>query len=301
MKLQKESGKNIVRLHNNFVEAVYSLSLEAKKILLSVILHLNDSNKIEIHRTDLMKEVGVDPRKVKNLKEVIKELMTKIIEIRDLDNSGNWSLYQLLMATEYENGVLKTSVYPELLPYFKEAQERLFTRFNIQNIRPLTSVHAVRIYELVKQFDDTGWREIDLDEFKKMLHLESKYDRIFDLKRRVLEVAKKQINTNTDINIDYELIKQGRKYIKIRFIINKNRRRVERKENRKLIENGKFVELEEELNKNRGKIVIKDEGGRSWYVEKVKVLNEKEAELHITNLSEKKIIKRKISELSGMI
>jgi len=173
-------NRKIVRLHNNFVEAVYSLSVEAKKILLSVILHLNDSNKIKIHRTQLIGETGVDPRKVKNLKDVFKELMTKVIEIRSLENKENWELYQLLMATKYENGVLTTSVYPELLPYFKEAQKKLFTRFNIQNIKPLTSIHAIRIYELCKQYNDTGWREIDLKKFKKMKQLEDKYSRIYE-------------------------------------------------------------------------------------------------------------------------
>ena len=300
MDIQKEGNKSIVRLHNNFVEAVYSLSLEAKKILLSVILHLNDSNKIEIHRTDLMKEVGVDPRKVKNLKDVIKELMTKIIEIRDLDNSEKWSLYQLLMATKYENGVLKTSVYPELLPYFKEAQERLFTRFNIQNIKPLTSVHAVRIYELVKQFDDTGWREIDLDDFKRMLHLENKYKFVADLRKRVLEVAKKQINANTDINIDYELIKQGRRYTKIRFTVSKNRQRVERKENKKLIESGNFTELEAKLNAQYRNKTIQDKNGLTWYVKHIKALNDKEVEITLTDLTEERKMIRNTNELQKM-
>ena len=186
------------------MEAVYSLSVDAKKVLLSVILHMNDSNKIVVHRKDVIDEVGIDLKNLnpKHREGIIEELMTKIITIRDLNNLNkkeNWKKYQLLMATEYEDGVLTTSIYPQLLPYFKEAQKRLFTRFNIQNIKPLTSIHAIRIYELCKQFDDTGWREIDLKEFKKMLEIENKYYRIYDFKKYVLEVAKKQINANTDI------------------------------------------------------------------------------------------------------
>lgn len=297
VKLQKEQNKGIVRLHNNFVEAIYSLSVDAKKILLCVILHLDNKNKIKIHRTQMIKEIGIDPRKVNNLKDIFKELMSKVIEIRSLENKQNWELYQLLKATKYKDGILTTSIYPELLPYFKEAQERLFTRFNIQNIKPLTSIHAIRIYELAKQFDDTGWRVIDLEEFKKMLKIDNKYGRIYDLKRRVLEVAKKQINKNTDINIDYKLIKEGRRYTKLRLNISKNKLKVEHKENKKLIERGKFVELEEKLNAKYRSKSVEGKDGLTWHILRLKVLNDKEVEITLTNLSEETKIIRKINEL----
>jgi hypothetical protein len=221
MSIYEKNSKQIVRLHNNFVEAIYSLSVDAKKLLLSIILHMNDSNEIFIFRKDILDEVGIDLKNLnsKHREEIIEELMTKIITIREIDNQNNWVKYQLLMATKYKNGVLTTSVYPNLLPYFKEAQKRLFTRFNIQNIKPLTSIHAIRIYEFAKRFEDTGWREIDLGEFKKILHLQDKYKNAYDFKKRVLEVAKKQISKNTDIDIDYKLTKQGKSYRKIKLII----------------------------------------------------------------------------------
>lgn len=299
-KLQKEQSKGIVRLHNNFVEAIYSLSVDAKKLLLSIILHIQPDNKIQITRKEIMQEIGIDLKNLnpKHREAIIEELMTKIITIRDKDNpNNNWVKMQLLMLTKYEDGLLTTSIYPELFPYFKEAQERLFTRFNIQNIKPLTSIHAIRMYELAKQFDDTGWREISLEEFRRMMKIEDKYKQVKDLKKRVLEPAKRQINERTDINIDYELIKQGRRYTKIRLKISKNKQRVERKENKRLIENGNFAELEMKLNKQYKGKAIKGDDGLTWYVNRVKVLNEKEAEIEITNLSNTKKIVKKIEEL----
>ena len=299
-KLQKEQSKGIVRLHNNFVEAIYSLSVDAKKLLLSIILHIQPDNKIQITRKEIMQEIGIDLKNLnpKHREAIIEELMTKIITIRDKDNpNNNWVKMQLLMLTKYEDGLLTTSIYPELFPYFKEAQERLFTRFNIQNIKPLTSIHAIRMYELAKQFDDTGWREISLEEFRRMMKIEDKYKQVKDLKKRVLEPAKRQINERTDINIDYELIKQGRRYTKIRLKISKNKQRVERKENKRLIENRNFAELEAKLNKQYKGKAIKGDDGLTWYVNRVKVLNEKEAEIEITNLSNTKKIVKKIEEL----
>ena len=302
-RLQKEQKKGIVRLHNNFIEAIYSLSVDAKKLLLSIILHIQPDNKIQITRKEIMQEIGIDLKNLnpKHREAIIEELMTKIITIRDKDDpNNNWVKMQLLMLTKYEDGLLTTSIYPELFPYFKEAQERLFTRFNIQNIKPLTSIHAIRMYELAKQFDDTGWREIDLENFKKMMKLEGKYKQVKDLKKRVLEPAKRQINDRTDINIDYELIKQGRKYTKIRLKIEKNPQRVERKENKKLTKQSKFKELETKLNTQYKNKAIQAKDGLTWYVKHIKVLNDKEVEIELTDLSKTQIIQTKIEQLPSI-
>lgn len=242
-----ENKKNIVTLHNNFIEAIYSLSVDAKKLLLSTFLHLDrDNGEINIHREDLLKEIGIDPRKYRkeHLKNIFKELMTKVIEIKDINNESHWILLQLLKKTEYSNGYFKTSIYPELLPYFEEAQKRLFTRFSIQNIKPLTSIYAIRIYELCKMFiKEKSVKEISIEELKKILQIEDKYKQISDFKKRVLETAKKQINKNTDLEIDYELTKEGRKYTKVRFLVTQHLSLRSKIENQKIDKSHLRMEL----------------------------------------------------------
>ncbi len=224
MKIEKNPDKNkVVKIHNNFIEAIYSLSVDAKKLLLSTFLHLDkEKGTITVHRNILAQEIGIDPGKYRkeHLKAIFKELMTKVIEIKDLENPSNWVLLQLLKKVEYKDGFFRTSIYPELLPYFEEAQKKLFTKFNIQNIKPLTSIYAIRIYELCKKFHkDSKITEISIQELKKILQIENKYKQTSDFRKRVLEVAKKQINKNTDLEIDYELIKEGKKFTKVRFSV----------------------------------------------------------------------------------
>ena len=299
--LQKEQNKGIVRLHNNFVEAIFSLSVDAKKLLLAILLHINndDGKNIEIYRKDICKEVGIDLKELNNKhrEEIIEELMTKIVTIREIVNPSNWTKIQLVGKTTYKDGYLKTSIDEELMPYILEARERLFTRFNIQNIKPLTSIHAIRLYLITKKFNDTGWYEKDLNEFKEMMELGNKYYRIYDLKKYVLEVAKKQINANTDININYELIKIGRSYKKIKLKISKNKQRVEQKENKKLIKNGNFAELEVKLNNQYRNKAVKDDNGLNWWVKEIKVLNSNEVEITLTDLTNELKIVKKINEL----
>jgi len=300
MNLQSEKGKEVVRLHNNFVEAIFSLSADAKKLLLVIWLHSDGKNNdLEIYQGEIFEKVGIDfaHLNTRHREEIVEELMKKIVTIKEIDNPQNWQKLQLVRDTEYKNGLLKVDISPKLLPYIDEARERLFTRFNIQNIKPLTSIYAVRLYLLSKQFDDTGWREINIDDFRKMLDLGDKYYRIFDLKKWVLDVAKKQINERTDINIDYELIKQGRRYTKIRLKISKNKQRVNRKENKKLLAKNNFAELEAKLNKQYKGEVIKGEDGLNWWIKEIKVLNDKEAEIILTDTTREKKIIKNINEI----
>jgi len=295
----KKDGKDIVRLPNDFVEAVYSLSVNAKKLFLSVCLHLNEKNEIRLHISNIEREVGLklDHLNQRHLKKLLKELMSKIIEIRDIENKNKWKLTILVKEVDYNEGIVTAEISKALLPYFKLAQERLFTRFNIQNIKPLTSIYAIRLYELVKQFDDTGWRTIELDKLRKMLKLEGKYKDNKDFRKWVLEIAKKQINASTDINIDYKLMKEGRKFTKIKLKISKNKQRVEQKENKKLIKNGNFAELEVKLNNQYRNKAVKDDNGLNWWVKEIKVLNSNEVEITLTDLTNELKIVEKTNKL----
>ena len=242
--------KKVVTMHNNFIEAIYSLDITAKKLLLSIILHLTEDNQITITREELIREVGIDlSRSNKVDRELaIRELMTKLITIRSLENC-DFEIYQLLKATKYKDGVLRTSVYTDLLPYFVDVRDSLFTRFNIQNIKPLTSIYAIRVYEMCKQFESTGILSINIEELRKRLSVENRYERVYDLKKWVFDVAKKQINTNTDIKIDYKLRKKNsREYTFVDFTIKSTRAQTHSKQLFEL----ELSDTQKELNKYVG-------------------------------------------------
>jgi len=225
--VKKSTNKETVRLHNSFINAIFSLSADAKKILLIVWLHSKpeETNIVKVYQKDIEEKIGLDIMHLnkEHREQIIDELMKKIITIRDINNPNNFIKFSLFRDTEYKDGLLTVDLSHKILPYIKEAQEKLFTRFKIQNIKPLTSIYAIRIYLLLKQFEDTSWRTISIEEFKKMLEIENKYKRTNDLKRRVLEPAQRQINENTDLKIKYELIKKGKKYTHIKFLIKKKR------------------------------------------------------------------------------
>lgn len=87
-----------------------------------------------------------------------------------------------------------------------------FTYFQLSMMSDLSSIHAIRIYEMMMQ-----WRitkvvpSISVDDLRARLGLsEDEYPRMFDFKKRVLDHAVNAINEHTDITVSYEQQKSGR-------------------------------------------------------------------------------------------
>jgi plasmid replication initiation protein len=87
-----------------------------------------------------------------------------------------------------------------------------FTHYTLEQIADLTSVHAVRLYELLIAWRSTGKTPvIEVADLRQRLGIEpNEYQRMTDLKRRVLDFAVKQINEHTDITVSYQQHKRGR-------------------------------------------------------------------------------------------
>lgn len=81
----------------------------------------------------------------------------------------------------------------------------------------LPSVYSKRIYKLCKQWEDKGGFTIKLKEFREMLGLDNVYSRVPDLKKRVLDPARAQLNELADVSFEFGFIKTGREVTAISF------------------------------------------------------------------------------------
>ena len=100
---------------------------------------------------------------------------------------------------------------PIVIPLITRLEER-FTQYEMKQISELSTGYAIRLYELLICWRTTGKTPvIELDDFRKRMGvLDSEYQRMHDLKKRVLEPALEQINEHTDITASYEQHKKGR-------------------------------------------------------------------------------------------
>jgi len=128
-----------------------------------------------------------------------------------------------LSSAVYEEGKGYVSLRfdPHLKPYLLQLKSH-FTKVNTAEAFELKSVHALRIYELLTQYSKIGKRDISVDDLREYCGIKkSEYLMYADLKRKVIERAKNEINEKTHYEIDYTESKRSRKVEKIHWTIDK--------------------------------------------------------------------------------
>lgn len=94
------------------------------------------------------------------------------------------------------------------------------TVYNKSLALTLRGIYAKRMYKLCCRWEDVGGFVMSIDEFRKLFEIEDKYKRIEDLKKRVLDPAKKEIQQVSSMYFDYSLKKvASRTYNTISFKI----------------------------------------------------------------------------------
>ena len=97
-----------------------------------------------------------------------------------------------------------------MLPYLCELKGQ-FTRYKLEHVGKMTSLYAIRLYELLMQWQTTGVREIEIEWLKKQFQIEDEYPRMYDLKKYVIESAVKDINNHSNYNTEWIQRKTGRR------------------------------------------------------------------------------------------
>ena len=115
-------------------------------------------------------------------------------------------------SAEYvENGAeVKFRFADAIIPMLVEL-ERNFTTYEIAQVANLQSRYAMRLYEFLIRFKTSKTLEISLEDLRfRFGLLEHEYQLMSDFKKRVLDLATKEINEHTDITAKYEQHKKGR-------------------------------------------------------------------------------------------
>lgn len=217
-----EFMKNLTVVKSNkIVEAGYKLTLMEQLILLSCIAQidsrapLNAEMCFEIAASDLLK---IKPTGAKNeyrdLKIASERLLSRIMTIdnpypdepRVKQLKTHWVSH---VAYIPEEGKIRLGFSSEITPYLSELS-REFTRYDLQYIGQMTSIYAIRLYELLMQWKATGKREIEIDWLRKQFQLENKYAAIKDLKKYVIDPAAQDINDHSNFNVSWTQRKTGR-------------------------------------------------------------------------------------------
>ena len=105
---------------------------------------------------------------------------------------------------------------------------KCYTQYRLRNIVDFSSFYAIRLYELLihqmnlLDYNGNETFSYTVDELRELLFCETKFTRFADFRRKVLNVAVREINEKSDIHVEMMFFRQGKVYHKVAFNVRVN-------------------------------------------------------------------------------
>ena len=223
IQIYKERDYPVKKANEIIQRAKLDLNLTEQKIFLYAVSKIKPDDKAlqtyEFSINDFCDVCGIarnDGRTIENIKEYIRGLKAKPFWM--INEDRDW---------ETIDWIAKAWVTPKsgkIKIRFDETMHRYlinmlgnFTQFSLLGVLPMRSTYSIRLYELLRSYAGLHKKIFEIDELKALLM--APYVNFKDFRRKVLEIAEREINAYTDIEITWEPIAKGRKVVQVEFTI----------------------------------------------------------------------------------
>ena len=232
----KKMENNLVVQSNDLILATYTMQKTDKELMLACISRIDSRPNAEEVTKDTEFKVSADDikslffgKKSKNEQNIYRDIENASKRLYHVDIvmslPENKTLQTRLVSSivyDPDNGEVVLSFASKILPYLTQLKAN-FTKYKLLEIGELSSIHSIRMYELVvmwvNQFQYS--KEFSLEEFKHVMSVQDKYKQFGQLKARVIETAINDINENTGYRVSVEYKKKSRgkgfKGLKLKF------------------------------------------------------------------------------------
>lgn len=213
---------SIVRKDNRIISACYQLTLNEQRLILTAIAKVKYGEKIpldiDITAHEFLQtfpDVG-EQNVHEALREAVDRLFERVVKVEDPIKKKKFRWIDASTTYKKGDGMVSFSFSRHIIPYLEDLQEK-FTKYRLGDVCSLKSIHSIRIFEMLTQFENTGFLMLETDKFKERMGIEGKYTDFADMKRRVIEIAVKELNAKSTLNITYKVERQGKSAKSISF------------------------------------------------------------------------------------
>lgn len=214
----------VVKGNEIIQKARYSLGLAEIKAFSFIVSKIKPTDQVFCEYTfsinEYCKVLGINTNNGKNIQTVkksLKALVDKSFFLTLEDGTETTISWLNKIWIDKGKGTIRVRLDDDLQKYVTGLYTN-YTQYELLCTLPMKSSYSIRIYELLKSYSFTKKHTFKVDELKRALGCEH-YDRFPDFKRRVIEIAVKEINTFTDLEVSWQPIMQGRKVIELEFHI----------------------------------------------------------------------------------
>lgn len=213
----------VITRHNSLIEGCYKLTLNEQRLLYLCITQLDPrkplpkDNSFTVTAEQFSHIFNIDKANVyKQLEEASKDLAERWLRTND----GKYrEQFRWVFGVRYhdDKGKVTLGFSPWVVPYLTSLQKQ-FTSLKLSQVASLKSIYSIRLLEFLIQFKSTGKFIIELNRFKERLGIENEYKRFYDLKKRVIDVAVKELREKSNLMVDWKSIKSGKIIKQLEFV-----------------------------------------------------------------------------------
>ncbi|MBL7813361.1 MAG: replication initiation protein [Saprospiraceae bacterium] len=224
----------LVKKANDLIEARHSLSTWEMRIFLKIIFLVNEeANKgttnFVIPIRELIKDFHLENSRqsYQLFREARKALATRSIQIYQQNrDTGSWEMVNKSLFSETahsvkmnsdntisddDDGYIRLQLHDQIKSYLLNIDGSLDKNYTLfdRNYAIELPIKILRFYLLLKRFADTGFRYMTVDEIRDVFDLQDKYKSFGNIKQRLIDKAKVELEEKTDIRFEYEEVKKA--------------------------------------------------------------------------------------------
>ena len=225
---------------NAIIKGKQTMSLQEAKLIRLLITQIAKNDKdfktYRVNIKELAKFLEVpDSNLYRDIKNICDKLLTRIVRINTDDPAKPWKIFQWLQLAEYDgHGTITLMLSNQIAPYLLQLNA-WFTQYQLKNILAMKSFYSIRLYELLKLTIGEDRKKkmeytFSIQALREYLECENKFKQIIELKKKVLDIAIRDISEYSEYNCTYECKKTSRSITDIIFYLELKEQKQEKEE-----------------------------------------------------------------------
>jgi plasmid replication initiation protein len=155
------------------------------------------------------------------LKKAVDKLMKTDIKVERIELKEVWRINVCSMAKYNKgDGYIFVKFTDDIMPYLSQVTKK-FVLYKLKEIANFGSLYTTRLYELIQEFQETGWVLKSVDQLREVFAVGNRFKPYNNFKQKTFAHACEEINDNYDMDLKFEEIKEGRKVVAVKFFFKK--------------------------------------------------------------------------------
>lgn len=205
--------------HLSTAKLNHGLSLKQMQLLAYTIYATQQDGSTTFIKADLEKKFGLDEYRTEHAKEDAQRILSIQVGFEDLEND-TFEYWNVFRKMKYDKGTFTFVWDPDITPHILDLKDK-YVLTDLKITANFKSSFSWSLYDYLKGLYGAWYISLSKEAIMRLFNVENKKSYTENtglLKKYVLDIAVKEVNEFTEVDVKYEEIKKGRAIIGFKLI-----------------------------------------------------------------------------------